>query len=597
MMHLGNNLPLSKKLQEPKQKRPEETDGFNNKMHVSKAPWGFAAIEQTPKTKTQAPLQNCNLLTLEIISGEPEHCEVNLPQNSHGNNIMVTSNAVSANTGLRSSYLKQVGQLLDLKQQGVQDDRQLKYPSAPEILLPAKSGNSKEILLGAPPAPNIFLIDSTTDNALQEGVPQQTGREHILPSQKESSDSINNLNKVSNSETKTEKPFNAASLQHVCLSNIESDTPKCLKYPEEEVQKLPVSMGASHSVCKVRFIKGILKKQSRYMSGDASYLYGSGHLFFAKQVALAIRDSVELTRAKTKEEEGNDTVKKKLRWFDEVHVEKEDKEQIIIKQMRGKSSNLSPTKNNPQDHQLSLTTVSRASKPGPSMTLSASSGYHFTKQAWADVGVQVSLPQEHVDEVKVPRCSTRTGGPKVPRRERSARVGAGPVSSKTRKGIVIRPQSATEVSQIAKTQGKIIVPRPPPRMEAMEEKTAYNAKTPYGMDHASVNCKQALAAEQALHKDNLEAFFSPYTHHVIRTDSNVMYTPPYTYPASEGNTKGMPSSDYKETLSCGRRRGMVCNEKGLCLDCTPTDEEISQLWQGVCSALVTKDGNVCFGLK
>eukprot|EP00064_Thunnus_orientalis_P017365 superscaffoldBa00003665_g17446 len=318
----------------------------------------------------------------------------------------------------------------------------------------------------------------------------------------------------------------------------------------------------------------------------------SRHLIFAKQVALAIRDSVELTRAKTKEE-SNNTVKKKLRWFDEVHVEKEDKEQAIIKQMKGKSSNLSPTKNNSEDHQLSLTTVSGASKPGPSMTLSASTGYHFTKQAWADVGVQVSLPQERVDEVKVLRCSTRTGGPKVPRRERSARVGACPVSLKTRKGIVIRPQSATEVNQIAKTQGKIMVPRPPPRMESVEEKTAYTTKTPYGMDHASVNCKQALAAEQALHKDNSEGFFSPYTHHVIRTDSSVMYTalpPSYTYPVAEGNTKGRPSSGHQETLSCGRRRGMVYDEKGLCLDCTPTDEEISQLWQGVCSALVTKDG-------
>ncbi|XP_053176156.1 centrosomal protein of 126 kDa [Scomber japonicus] len=591
MMHLGINLDVSRKLQEPKQRKQEETEGLNNKIHVSKAPWGFTTIEQTPKTETQPPLHNCSLLTLEIISGEPEHCEVNVPQNSHGDNIMVTSNVVPGNTALESSYLKQVGHLLDLRQQRVQDDRQLKHPSPSEIILPAKNGNSKDILFGAPPTPSIFLIDSTADNASQERFPQQTKEHNYLSSQKESGASINNLNKVSNSETKAEKPFNAASLQHVCLSNIQSDTSKCLKYPKEEVQKLPVSMGSSHSVCEVRFIKGILKKQSKYMSGDTAYLYGSGHLFFAKQVALAIRDSVELTRAKKKEEEGNNTVKKKLRWFDEVHVEK-DKEQTTIKQMRGKSSNLSPTKNDPQDHQLSLTTVSGASKPGPSMTLSASTGYHFTKQAWADVGVQVSLPQERVDEVKVPRCSTRTSGPKVPRRERSARVGAGPVSSKTRKGIVIRPQSATEVSQIAKTQGKIMVPRPPPRMEAMEEKAAYSAKTPYGTDHTSVNCKQALAAEQALHKDNSEGFFSPYTHHVIRTDSSVMYTPlppSYTNLDSEGNTKGMPGSGHKETLSCVRRSGMVYDEKGLCLDCTPTDEEISQLWQGVCSALVTKD--------
>ncbi|KAM7398990.1 hypothetical protein PAMP_018287 [Pampus punctatissimus] len=585
MTHFGDDLPLSRKQYEPKQKKQEETEGLNNKMNVSIAPWGFTSIEQKHKTpETQPALHNCSLLTLEIISGEPEHCEVNFPQNSTGDNIMVTSKAAPNNTLLESSCLKQVGQLLDLRQQRVHDDRQLKHPSASEILLPAKNGNRNDILFVAPPPPNIFL--SATDNASQERIPQQTGKEHYcLSSQKELTTSTNNLNKVSNSEPKTEKPVNTASLPHACLSNIQSDAPKCLKYPEEEVQKLPVSMGSSRSVCEVRFIKGILKKQSKYMSGDTTCMYGSGHLIFAKQVALAIRDSVELTRTRTKED--NNTVKKKLRWFDEVHVEKEDKEQTIIKQMKGKSSNLSLTNNNSEDHQLSVTTVSGASKPGPSMTLSASTGYHFTKQAWADVGVQVNLPQERVDEVKVLRCNTRTGGPKVPRRERSTRVGAGPVSSRTRKGIVIRPQSATEVSQIAKTQGKIMVPRPPPRVECMEEKTAYITKTPYGVDHASVNCKQALAAE---HKDNSEGLFSPCTHHVIRTDSSVMYTP-YTYPVSEGNMKGMPSSGHQDTLSCSRRRGMVYDVKGLCLDCTPTDEEISQLWQGVCSALVTKNGN------
>lgn len=255
-----------------------------------------------------------------------------------------------------------------------------------------------------------------------------------------------------------------------------------------------------------------------------------------------------------------------------------------MKQMKSKSSNIQ-SKSNTEDHQLSLTTVSGSPKPGPSVTPAASASYHFTKEAWADVGVQVSLPQERADEVKVPRSSTRTSGPKVPRRERSARVGAGPVSSRTRKGTVIRPQSATEVSQIAKTQGKIIVPRPPPRIDSAEEKMAYVTKNPYG------NYKQAVE-----HKNNSESFFSPNTHHVITTDSTVMYTPlPPTYACrfSEGNAKSTPSSGHPD--SNHRRRGMAYSEKGLCLDCTPTDEEISQLWHGVRSALTTKDGNVYFG--
>uniref|UniRef100_A0A4W6CFP6 Centrosomal protein 126 n=1 Tax=Lates calcarifer TaxID=8187 RepID=A0A4W6CFP6_LATCA len=595
MLLLDDNLTQSQKQHESKQKKQEDSEGPNNN-HISKPSWGFTS-EQTPKTETQPALHNCNLLTLcEIISADREHFEVNPPQNSPSDNISVRNGVTPDNRALESSCPKQEA-LLDLRQWGVHDDRQLKHPSATEILLPAKNGNSKDILFGAPPKPNILLNDSTTDNASQEGTLKKICRESCyLSSQKEPSSSTNNLNKISNSEPTTEKPINTALLQCAGLSNIQSDTLKCLECPEEEVQKLPVSVGTSHSVCEVRFIKGILKKQSKYMSGDATCVYGSGHLIFAKQVALAIRDSVELTRTKTKDMESN-TIKKKLRWFDEVHVEKEDKEQSIMKQMKGMASNLSQSKKNPVDHQLSLTTVSGASKPGPSMTLPASTGYHFTKQAWADVGVQVSLPQERADEVKVPRSSTRTSGPKVPRRERSARVGAGPVSSRTRKGTVIRPQSATEVNQIAKTQGKIIVPRPPPRIESVEEKMAYITKTPYGMDHASVNCKQALVLEQALHKDTSGGFFSPYTHHLIRTDSTVMYTPlppSYTCPISEGNTNGTPSSGHQETQGSSRRRGMVFSEKGLCLDCTPTDEEISQLWHGVRSALATKDAKSMF---
>ncbi|KAF3693250.1 Centrosomal protein of 126 kDa [Channa argus] len=585
MMLLDNNLLQSKELHEPKQKKHKDPEGPKNTVCVSKS-WGLAS-EQMPKMVTQPALHNCNLLTFcEIVSADPEYIDTNSPPNNPNDTISVTNRLTPSNTVLESDCPKQEA-LLDLRQQRVHDDRQLKHPSATEILLPAKNGNNKEILFGSLPKHNIFFNNNTTYNASQDAPLQQSGKEnHCVSYQKELAASINNLNKVLNSESKSEKPLSTALLQHTCLSNIQSDTLNGLKCSEEEAQELLVPHA---SVCKVRFIKGILKKQSKYMSEGTTCLYGSGHLIFSKQVALEIRDSVELTRAKTKDVEANKTVKKKLRWFDEVRVEKEDKEQNIIKLIKSKPSSLSQSKSNSEDHQLSVTTVSGAYKPGPIMTSTASTGYHFTKQAWTDVGVQVSLPQEQENEVKVPRSSTRTGGPKVPCRERSAKVGVGPVSTRTRKGTVIRPQSATEVSQIAKTQGKLMVPRPPPRME---EKMVAITKTPYGMDHATVNCKKAQAVEQVLHKDNSECFLSPYTHHGIRKDSTVMYTllpTSYTIPAAEVNMKGTPSSGHQETHNCSRRRGMVFSDKGVCLDCTPTDEEISQLWHGVRSALVTKD--------
>ncbi|XP_029922292.1 centrosomal protein of 126 kDa [Myripristis murdjan] len=598
---LGNILPQLRRMHDLKPKKQEEFEVLNNRMHnPSQATPGFTSVEQASKMEAQPPLGNCRLLSLcEIIDADEEHCEESSPQNSPNDKITVLANdkIPLSNTALEFN-------MLDLRHQSVHDDRHAKHPTATEIILPAENSSHKDILFEAPPKPNVFLKECTTDNASQEETVQQAGEvNNYLSSQKSLSDSINNLNKLSNLEPKTDKSINVGSLQQACLSNIKSDTPKCLKCPEEEKQKIPLPVETFHSdskICQVRFIKGILKKQSKYVAGDNTYEYGSGHLFFAKQVAVSIRDSVELTRVKARDVEANKTVKKKLRWLDEVNLEKEEQEQNINirKQMRGKSSSVSQSKSNSEDHQPSLTTVSGGSRTGPSLTPPASSGYHFTKQAWADVGVQVSMAQERGDEVKVPRSSTRTGGPKVPRREHSARVGASPVSSRTRKGAVIRPQSATEVSQIAKTQGKILVPRPPPKMETAEEstldKTMFITKTPYSMDHPSVNFKQALPVEQASHKDDPESFYSPYTHRVIRTDSSVVYTPltpSYTYPVLEGSSKSAPSSGHQEAQSCSGRRGLVYNEKGLCLDCTPTDEEISQLWHGVRTALATKDGD------
>ncbi|KAF7662851.1 hypothetical protein LDENG_00225310 [Lucifuga dentata] len=603
MTFLDDDLHQPRKMPETTHDKQEEPYELNKGEHKPyNASWCFTSTAQTAKSESP-PAPNCSLLTLcEVIDAEPKHYEGDSPRSNPSDNIkVVANNEVSGHTALESAFLKQEAQL-HLRQQSIHDDRQLKHLSTTEILLPAKNGNKEDVFVARPKA-NIFLKDNTTDNGSQEEALQQTGKEnHHLSSQKESSASINNLNKVSNSEPKIEKPMKAVTLQQACLSNIQSDAPKCLECSEEEVQKLPVSVGMSHSdskICEVKFIKGILKKPSKYISGDALSLYGSGHLIFAKQVGLTIRDSVELTRAKSKDVDANRTIKKKLRWFDEVQLEKEDKEQNMNmrKQTKSKSSNPSQSNSNTEDHQPCLTAVSGAYKLRPSMTPPASAGYHFTKQAWADVGVQVSMPKERGDEVKVPRSSTRTGGPKVPRRVRSARAGAVPVSSRARKGTVIRPQSATEVSQIAKTQGKIMAPRPPPpRTEIMDEKsgekTAHVTKTPQNADHVSVSCKQAPPTEKTSHKNNAEGFFTPHTHNAIRTDRSITYMPApplYTCSVLEGNTEGPPGSGHQEAQGCGGRRGLVYNEKGLCLDCTPTDEEISQLWHGVRSALAAKD--------
>ncbi|XP_075892833.1 uncharacterized protein cep126 isoform X2 [Nelusetta ayraudi] len=332
--------------------------------------------------------------------------------------------------------------------------------------------------------------------------------------QEDSGVPMNNLNKVLNSEA-ARRPVGTPSLQQTGASGLKPPEEDDEEAQEEKAQKAPAAVAAPHSSRKVKFLKGILKKPSKFMSEDVACACRSGRSLFAKEVASAIKDSVELTRLKMSEG-GGGGVKKKLRWLDEVQTERDNQE--LRRQMGDFMS--------AGDHQPSRAPVPGGSRPAQK----ASTGYHFTKLAWADVGVQVSLQQEQQqqqrpDEVRAPR---------PPRREH--------VSLLARKGTVIRPQSTAELSQIAlKSQGRFVAPRPPPR--------PYVGRTPYGADHSGVNGKQA--------EEVADAPFSVRPH-----------------PAVEGGANP---------------RGVAQAEAGPCLNTTPTDEEISQLWHGVRSALSSTD--------
>ncbi|KAM4742744.1 centrosomal protein of 126 kDa [Anableps anableps] len=499
--------------------------------------------------------EDCDLLTLFTPPNEDsKHFEEKCLVNSYSHNILETNAVGAVYTKVDALYPRE-DTLLDFRSQMIHDDSQLTSYQLSAKNIPFSSENG--ILFETQKKIN------TTNNHLNDKLLLHTEKENFhLLSEKETCASINNLNKVSSLLYQTETPINPASRSPTSLSNIHSEIEKS-DCPKEEDKGIPVSVA-----CDVRFLKGILKKQSKYNSEDSCLCFDSGRLSLAKQVALAIRDSIELTRAK-KDVVVNNGTKKKLRWFDEVHPEKESKEQNTMKQDRDMFYSLShPT--NSKDHHPSLTTETCSSKPGPRMTPAAFAGYHFTKEAWTDVGVQVNLTQERADEVKALHNSARTGGPRVPQRDCHARAGGGPVSSRTRKGTVIRPQSATEVSQIAKTPGKIMVPRPPPRT-GPEDNTARIISTPC-THHPSINYKQPLVTQDA--------------------DSTPIYTmTPVSYPCpvcpfSDSNLRVTPSSGHQETHNRGRGK---MNEKDLCLHSTPTDEEISQLWHGVRSALNTKD--------
>ncbi|KAK7883003.1 hypothetical protein WMY93_029177 [Mugilogobius chulae] len=548
-------MTQSRKLHEVKLKKPTDYAMLKHKNVVSNCSWGIAKDEKAPKI-------DCT-----------EHSGSKSTKTSTHDSLIYSTRHINTEP---DTPPKQES-ALDLRQPKTNDDRQLKQPSATEILLPTKNGKGTEYLFGASKL-NVVLNNCTMDYACQEGALEQAGKDNLcLSSRKELSSSINNLNKTSVADDKAEKKkMNTDLIHHTCLNNNPPNSYKCLKCCAKEE---PLSQENSQRICEVRFIKGILKKQSKYMSGDAACLCNSGQLTLTKQVALAIRDSIELTRAKNRDLENNTAVKKKLRWFDEVHVDSEDKGQNTIKQIRSKSSSLLHSKNNSEDHQVSMASVLGTIKAGPGVTYAVPNGYHFTRHAWADVGVQVSLPQQHGDEVKVQQRNNKSSGLKTGTKERTD---AGPVSSRTRKGTHIRPQFATEVSQIARTHGRLVMPHPPPpRTDSVEEQKGFVATTPYGSNHDKVR----QVEEQ---KQIQETCYPMFTNNEHRTDNGLLFMPhppSYTCTHAESNTKSKPRLSHHDT-----RTGIGHSEKGPCLKCTPTDEEISQLWLGVRTALATKDG-------
>ncbi|KAK6296441.1 hypothetical protein J4Q44_G00325830 [Coregonus suidteri] len=700
--------------QPPRPRQTEESvEDCNSRLHQLSQATGWqsctahSSSQSSTVTQPQSPLLSVShhsLLTLSGIidtssirpyNGDPDERESHQRGDHRVSAVAACSEASTPDKTLPefTSCLTPEGKLEFRQQVRNQEDKYSKHPSANQVLLPGKTCSHKDLLCEAPSSnpDHILSYNTKSSSGAREdsATVQPTGSTHHQSHRNKPSgeDATNNLNKGSNSEPKAGRSKNTDPLsQTLGHCNIRSDFPKGLKSlqvegaPTHRTDTPPppppaaaVSTATDHPKgTVVRFIKGILKKQSKYgVSGGnaSSSMYNTGRLIFTKQFTMSIRDSVELTRTKVKDAEGNKTVNKKIRWFDEVNLEGEEEMNRNLMEQNPITNNkcvsgcpLPPHKQQSasSDHQQGQDqTVATTTPP------LASTGYHFTKQAWADVRVQESRLQGHQEamEVRVQRGSSgRTGCPRVPRRVRSARAGMDPVSSRSRKGTVIRPQSATEASShVARvTHGKVMVPRPPPRTETIEPnthkgeaaepynmdhsdtaktpynmdqsndttKTPYNmdhsdtTKTPYNMDHAgttktpynmdhsndttktpynmdhsndttktpynmdksnSAATKAGLPVEQALcNKDTLDSFAPSQTcAHVIRADSGVVSNP----------SKAIPMSGQQDAQGGAARRGLLYNEKGLCLDRTPTDEEISQLWHGVRSALATKDGD------
>ncbi|KAK1785139.1 hypothetical protein P4O66_018552, partial [Electrophorus voltai] len=339
----------------------------------------------------------------------------------------------------------------------------------------------------------------------------------------------------------------------------------------------------------VRFLKGILKKQSKYVTRNVKLSHRPEHFVFTRQVAMSIRDSMELARAKVREPDSNEGMKKKLRWFDEVNGnEEEDEGGVGSKPPTTKNQLNRPPQQPLPDHlqgpyRSAYLNVPTAI-PKTSMT---STGPDSTRQAWADGGYQEGRQQVQ-EESRPKRAAPHVAAPRVIRRVRS-----GHVSSRARRGTIIRPQSTSEAQHVIATQGVTMVPRPPPRSEVVEDgsnkallnitRTAYNEDCPTG--------KPGLVSEEAACKNSLDSQPLPLRH-VLQTEEASPFSPAqpsyaYTY---ETVAKGVYALFQSNTEVGGAKSGPPCEKNGICLDRTPTDEEISLLWHGVRSALASKDG-------
>ncbi|XP_029458262.1 centrosomal protein of 126 kDa isoform X2 [Rhinatrema bivittatum] len=474
---------------------------------------------------------------------------------------------------------------------------------------------------------------NNSNNPLQRGKHQR--KITVVPT----SDNLSNLTEI-NADCQSIKidQINDATNQGPILFDVISKHPNSnhmdRKEEKENVTEIPStsfrtesspSLSTHHLKLQIKnterggtkLLKSILKKDSKYENGYSGSFIISRGIKIGTRNALSIRDSVELAKGKEKVPE-TQKVNKKLRWFDEVEKivieEKSSKNNtnnilesqsppiqtkgntsyINLKNMNARVTNYANTEN--QGYTLLATKVIA---PGGCETAGMygnsfiSTGYHFTKQAWtASKGEEANSSGCISDSALQKNCLGK-GKTKLIRRPRSAKLQS-TLAYKNRKGTVIRPQSASEANNAVKTQGKIILPHPPTK-SVLDIRGVQNiTDTIYQQLHppkpesnptnSHFDARDIMLAD--LNKDSLEKNPSlQNAAHSTNAVTIVLSPPSYNVPSYEAVKK----TTLQDNSSAYTRRSPIYGENGLRLDRTPTDEEISLLWNGVRNALTQKD--------
>ncbi|KAB0370967.1 hypothetical protein FD755_017376, partial [Muntiacus reevesi] len=246
-----------------------------------------------------------------------------------------------------------------------------------------------------------------------------------------------------------------------------------------------------YNICEknsVRFLKSILKKESKYEHDYFKALVTNQGFKLGNQKAAVIRDSIELTKEKGKSAETPKTIKK-LRWFDETgntrksaedshllksrkRVSQQCSQPFHIRSKSGAASNMpsipasaveSANKKEPEDDFISenVTALGGSGIDHVPLNCCMPSDYSTAKQAWPDSTEEKTISPTRSGGSKTQKTNPQRSEAKVVRRTRSAKVQSGFVCM-NRKGTVIRPQSASKASTFLQAQGKLIVPHPPP---------------------------------------------------------------------------------------------------------------------------------------
>ncbi|XP_030874397.1 centrosomal protein of 126 kDa [Leptonychotes weddellii] len=238
----------------------------------------------------------------------------------------------------------------------------------------------------------------------------------------------------------------------------------------------------------VRFLKSILKKESKYEHNCFKALVINHSFKLGNQKAAAIRDSIELTK-----EKGTEIPKtiKKLRWFDETgdteknaadHHSLKNRTELTqqwsqpfhVQTKSGVAGNAvrvpalsavdSADGTKPEEDSVSdnVAALGEAGTDHVPLNCFMPSGYNVAKQAWPPSEKEGSQPPPQSGGSKAQKANPPQGGTRVMRRTRSAQVQSAFVCTH-RKGTVLRPQSESRAHRLLQAQGRLIVPHPPPK--------------------------------------------------------------------------------------------------------------------------------------